>query len=497
MSEPATTPVDDYRQAVEGIERSIRPLATSVDGRRFSFQASLHDLALQTGGYVVLERDGETSFGQVLTLRPDSAEFPRPGADTGNSRVTVRLARGDGVILDGDGRTFHDALARPASPDEVDAWFVGVRPSRSALAIGDLLLAPGVPAALDAGGFNRHTFMCGQSGSGKTYSLGLVLEQLLVSTSLRMVILDPNSDYVRLAEVRDTSGSAAATAYAAAAADVSVWQNSPDAERPLRLQFADIDPAAQAALLGLDPVRDREEYAALSGILAGGRKGQALISGLDALLSSDNPDVHHLGLRAANLGVLTWSIWSQGQGRSLVDELQDPTSRCLVVDLGSLDTVEEQRLIAETVLSTLWRNRSRREPCLVVIDEAHNVCPSKPADAVTALATNAAALIAAEGRKFGLYLLTSTQRPQKVNEEVLSQCDNLLLMRMNSEADLGYLSDTFSFVPPSLIQRATTFGLGETLVAGTFFPHAGYVKFGARMSQEGGADIPTAWANPT
>ena len=92
MSEPATTPVDDYRQAVEGIERSIRPLATSVDGRRFSFQASLHDLALQTGGYVVLERDGETSFGQVLTLRPDSAEFPRPGADTGHSRVTVRPA---------------------------------------------------------------------------------------------------------------------------------------------------------------------------------------------------------------------------------------------------------------------------------------------------------------------------------------------------------------------------------------------------------------------
>ena len=194
--------------------------------------------------------------------------------------------------------------------------------------------------------------------------------------------------------------------------------------------------------------------------------------------------------------MLNWSIWSQGQGRSLVEELEEPTSRCLVVDLGSLDTVEEQRLISETVLSTLWRNRSRREPCLVVIDEAHNVCPSKPADAVTALATTYAALIAAEGRKFGLYLLTSTQRPQKVNEEVLSQCDNLLLMRMNSEADLGYLGDTFSYVSPSLIQRATTFGLGETLVAGKFFPHAGYVKFGARLSQEGGADIPTAWANP-
>jgi DNA helicase HerA-like ATPase len=211
-------------------------------------------------------------------------------------------------------------------------------------------------------------------------------------------------------------------------------------------------------------------------------------------LSSENPDVRRLGLRAKNLGVLEWSIWSGGQGRSLVEELEEPTSRCLVVDLGSLHTVGEQRLIAQTVLATLWRNRARREPCLVVIDEAHNVCPSQPLDAVTALATSTAALVAAEGRKFGLYLLTSTQRPQKVNDEVLSQSDNLLLMRMNSEADLGHLRDVFSFVPTGLLHRATTFGLGEALVAGTFHPHPAYVKFGARASREGGADLPTDWA---
>ncbi len=219
-----------------------------------------------------------------------------------------------------------------------------------------------------------------------------------------------------------------------------------------------------------------------------------MISGLDALVSSDNPDIRRLGVRAANLGVLHWSIWSGGQGRSLVDELEEPTSRCLVIDLGSLDSHDEQRLISETVLSTLWRIRARRQPCLIVIDEAHNVCPGQPSDSVTALATKYAALIAAEGRKFGLYLLTSTQRPQKVHDEVLSQCDNLLLMRMNSESDLAHLREAFSFVPAGLIQRATTFRQGESLVAGKFVPHPTYVRMGQRLSQEGGADIPTSWA---
>ena len=138
-------------------------------------------------------------------MRTQSETAHDHGVEAIKSSAQIRFARGEGVILDGDLRPFHDAYARPADSGEVDVWLESIRPKRSALTIGELLLAPGVTAALDAGGFNRHTFMCGQSGSGKTYSLGLVLEQLLVGTSLPMVILDPNSDYVRLAEVRDTT----------------------------------------------------------------------------------------------------------------------------------------------------------------------------------------------------------------------------------------------------------------------------------------------------
>ena len=224
------------------------PLATSVDGRQFTFQASLHELQFQTGGYVVLEGEGGRRLGQVLTMRTHSETAHDHGVAAIKSSVQIRFARGEGVILDGDLRPFHDAHARPAKSGEVDAWLESLRPKRSALTIGELLLSPGVAAALDAGGFNRHTFMCGQSGSGKTYSLGLVLEQLLVGTSLRMVILDPNSDYVRLAEVRRTVEPARAAEYAAAARGVSVWQNDPGAEHPLQLQLRDIDAASQAAV---------------------------------------------------------------------------------------------------------------------------------------------------------------------------------------------------------------------------------------------------------
>ena len=146
------------------------------------------------------------------------------------------------------------------------------------------------------------------------------------------------------------------------------------------------------------------------------------------------------------------------------------------MDLGSLKTREEQALAAEAVLGRLWQLREQREPVLIVIDEAHNVCPARAEDPLTALATEHAVRIAAEGRKFGLYLVVSTQRPQKVHENVISQCDNLVLMRLNSEADAAFARAVFSFVPPGLVGQAATFGLGEALVAGKIHSHPALIR---------------------
>ena len=470
------------------LEESILPLATSVDGRRFELQASLHELELQIGGYVVLESDKGRRLGQVVALelaRVDGSDVTSgDGPLELRTQMTLRFARGEGVVLDGDARPFHDALVRPADPAEVAEWLATSRPARAMLSIGELLLAPGVPATLDAGGFDRHTFLCGQSGSGKTYSLGLVLERLLVETDLRVIILDPNSDFARLGEVRAEADAQLAAGYAAAARGIVVRR----AGNGLHLGIGQLDPSARAAALELDPVADREEFALVDELLSAGGVT------IEELATSEAPQARALRLRAENLGVSRWQLWARGRPESLVEDVERRDVRCLVVDLGSLSTRAEQAVAAEAVLATLWRRRADREPVLVVIDEAHNICPQRPGDPVTTLVTDHAVRIAAEGRKFGLYLLVSTQRPQKVHENVLSQCDNLMLMRMNSLADPGFIGEVFSFVPPRLLERARAFRQGEALVAGKIVSHPCFVRFGARIAEEGGSDVPADWA---
>jgi uncharacterized protein len=451
--------------------------ASSIDGRRFSFRCPLDGLELRAGGYVVING----RLGQVHALEPASEG--------------VGLAQGHGVVLDDGGRPFHGLAIEPADDATVASWLERVR-TRAALDVGALVHHPEVRFALDAGGFDRHTFFCGQSGSGKTYALGTVLEQLLLRTSLRIVVLDPNSDFVRLHEVRDGVDADLATGYRQAVERLNVRRAGLSGAERLHVRFTDCDAAEQAAVLRLDPIRDREEYGALVDLLESGveSSGASTRELAGQLLNAASPAVQALGSRLRNLGIDRWTIWSEGDAGSVQDLVTPGGPRAVVVDLGSLDTPGEKAIAAESVLAALWRHRAAREPVLIVIDEAHNVCPREPRDEVTALATEHAARIAAEGRKFGLYLLVSTQRPYRVDELVVSQCDNLVLMRMTSASDVAYVADVLSFAPAPLLNEASTFKQGESLVAGKIASHPALVRFGPRIAEEGGADVPTTWA---
>ena len=266
---------------------------------------------------------------------------------------------------------------------------------RARLPVGELRLAPGVPFALDAGGFDRHTFFCGQSGSGKTYSLGVVLEQLLLETSLRIVILDPNSDMTRLARGarrrrRGRPRSAGARSRTASTSAAGTGDAAPlRAAARAQPRGAGGDAAARPGGRPRGARRARRGRRRRRGPesledLVGGARPEA------RALAHAHPQPRHRPL--GRVGAPTPASRRSPRSRD---------ARCLVLDLGSLDTREEQALVAGAVLGTLWERRAERQPVLIVIDEAHNVCPSDPPDALTALATDYAVRIAAEGRKFG------------------------------------------------------------------------------------------------
>jgi uncharacterized protein len=457
-------------------------VAWSIDGTMFSYQGPL-DSGIHLGGYVVLETPQGQLLGQVLSQRAEEV-------------ARRRLARGSGRLLNAPvGQPPFDEAAIAVAPDELLSERLARR--GATLELGVLRDASEVTARLVAKGFNRHTFLCGQSGSGKTYSLGRLLEELVLRTRLPLLVLDPNGDHVHLGRTRPGIDPAVAAAYAEAAQGVRVLGAEPrDGVAPLRIRLRELGAAGTAALLQLDPIADREEYNGLIHALrdapdAGFASVEAV---LERFHASGDEVLERIRMRAENLGVDRMAAWAKQTAPSFSEVWAQDHPRAVIADTSGFEERRERIAVTIAVLEHLWAERKQRRPLLLVVDEAHDVCPADPADPLQRLAVDRFTRIAGEGRKYGIHLLLASQRPDKLPDNVLTQCDNLLLMRVNSAGDRAALASRFGFVPPELVELSGTFGLGESLLAGNVSPDPQLARTGTRLTPEGGADVPTDWA---
>ena len=529
MSEHLVT-VDDLRSLAQAA--SIPAFAYSLDGSSFMYEAPLGS-ELHVGSIVTIDTDAGVLVGQVesqrvehrasLTLELDDAQRSSLGA-SGRSAPQMRRIVGDGHLIGShidasqlgplSGSAFAESAVTPA-PDSITHSVLG-RASRGAqLELGRLHGADAsTRVRASAAGASRHTFVCGQSGSGKTFATGVLIEQLLLRTDVRIVVIDPNSDQVGAGELLDfdqvnrtrsmplsaqeydaiasrhqqlvEQGSInIASAPASAGSARACWNR-------MALTVGDLGPSVIGAVLGIDPVADDEAWESLANSLEAITRGTDANDVIEALRTGTAHE-QQIARRLRALGIDEWSLWAQGAPRTL-EWFDRDDARLLVYDIGSLGSETEAGAATLTLLDHLWATRAQRRPTIIVVDEAHNVCPRTAHTELQRRQRQVMAAIAGEGRKFGLHLIVATQRPARVDEAVTSQCDNLMLMRMNSQVDVDELAQTFSHLPAGMIGAARSFPKGTALMGGPLVSPPLLIGIEGRLTPEGGADVPLDWA---
>ena len=452
--------------------------AESRDGRSFTFRAHAAD-GVVPGDMVVISAGPVRVLGQVVDVIDPVGDEPLTGFG-----VVVGSLDEAGAVRRGDRPPFRGATVEQARPHELGGLHGA---PAGTMTIGTWRTGDvGADANLRAGGFNRHTFLCGQSGSGKTYALGVLLERLLLQTDLRMAIFDPNADFVHLGTT--LPGVTEEDARRIAERGVRVLRSDStrtEGDEPLRMRFRTMSRQAQAATLQLDPVRDQDEYNAFISLLA--QIGTQDLGGMLQALRTGTPGQQSLARRMENLGLLEWEVWARDLPSAA--DVVTGGNGVTVMDLGGFGDPAEPVAVCLEVVDELWAQRDRRVPSLLVIDEAHNLCGTDPATQVGQRLLDRLIQVAAEGRKYGLWLLLSSQRPSKIHPQILSQCDNLMLMRMNSPDDIAELGRTFGFAPRAMLQASNGFVQGEALLAGGFAPVPMLVQVRERLTPQGGSDV--------
>ena len=136
----------------------------------------------------------------------------------------------------------------------------------------------------------------------------------------------------------------------------------------------------------------------------------------------------------------------------------------------------------------------KQQPLLVVLDEAHRFLP---AGADTS-ATRACSRIAKEGRKYGVGLMTVTQRPSDIDSGVLSQCGTMIALRVTNGADRTAVASTVPDDLGGLTALLPSLRTGEGLVLGDALQVPSRVRIQKAPSRPVGDDpiLPDAWQRP-
>ncbi|MCY4519143.1 MAG: ATP-binding protein [Caldilineaceae bacterium] len=125
-------------------------------------------------------------------------------------------------------------------------------------------------------------------------------------------------------------------------------------------------------------------------------------------------------------------------------------------------------LVARIIFQVqFWTDRDKRHPIALVCDEAHMYLPNK--DGQNPVEQRAIAnfeKIAKEGRKYGVALLVVSQRPSDVSPTILSQCHNIVSLRLTNGIDQGTVKRLMPESLGGLMDALPNLDIGEALVVG-------------------------------
>lgn len=149
---------------------------------------------------------------------------------------------------------------------------------------------------------------------------------------------------------------------------------------------------------------------------------------------------------------------NDGRGIKIIDFSEVP-SDVLPIVAGTL-----ARLLYNI---QFWMDAEKRTPVTLLCDEAHLYLPVRnDADSIQKQALGAFERIAKEGRKYGFSLLVVSQRPSDVSKTILSQCNNFLSLRLTNDEDQNVIK---RLMPDSLSGLTSILPLldtGEALMLG-------------------------------
>lgn len=361
---------------------------------------------------------------------------------------------------------------------------------------------------------STHLAILASTGSGKSYTAGVFIEELMNDYNRAAVlIVDPHSEYHTMQSIQGDSQFFGEDGYKP---EVRIF--TPD---KIKVRFSTLTEADVKYLLP-EGTSDKmlhflsQAFTSLQERLKAERRADYayayhdLRDEVNAQKYGDEKKGD--GGNASSIDGLLWRLDSRfGKSDSIftasdhipLKDLFAP-GRCTILQLSDIEQ-HEQQVIVGTLLRRINKARmlTHRQlaepntenhiayPVFTLLEEAHRFAPA----GASVVSTNILKQILAEGRKFGVGIGLITQRPGKLDQDVLSQCMTQIIMRIVNPIDQQTVAQSVEGAGRAMIAELPALTKGQAIISGVGINTPVMCRIRPRLTEHGGEtfDAPDEW----
>ncbi len=382
--------------------------------------------------------------------------------------------------------------------------------------IGSLLTRPPgtVPIVLSVKDLvSTHLAIIASTGAGKSYLASVIIEELMQPHNKACVlIVDPHGEYGTLDQIMNAFQFAEPAEGRASGYQAQVKVYKPE---QVKVRISTLDMGDMRHLL--TEMTEKQQYLlsrALRKVKETKRGAPWTVADLKQAIrsvSKQKDDEDSEGADdSSTVHALNWRIEQRFEHSFTFDDTQHldlpeifKPGQCTVLQLNEIDERDQQVIVA-TLLRRLNHARMNTErgkvhagemylpyPVFVLIEEAHHFAPSGTEVVSTAILKQ----VLAEGRKFGIGVGLISQRPGKLDADVLSQCQTQCIMRIVNEIDQKSVAAAIEGVGRDLLDNLPALSKGQVIVAGAGVNTPVICRVRERYTKHGGEskDAPEIW----
>ena len=336
----------------------------------------------------------------------------------------------------------------------------------------------------------KHVCILAKTGGGKSYVCGVLVEELL-KKKIPMIIIDTHGEYQSLTRQNKSRKEQKNME------KFSVKQN--EYSRQI-MEFSPLKSRGNASHLALNGtnLEAREIIDLLSAKLSGPQIGvlyQAIkevkeykqIYNLEDIIDAVNRSKSNAkwnviaSLESLNsIGVFSEHGTSSSK---LVSE-----GKCSLINMKGVPP-DVQEVVVARLTKELFDDRKSGKipPFLMIVEEAHNYCPERGFK--NSVSNNILRTVASEGRKFGMGLCIVSQRPAKVDKNIISQCNTYIILKVTNPNDLKAIIQSVEGLTNQTYCEIQRLPIGVALISGASLQMPIMTEIRTRETSHGGKSV--------